>query len=119
MSLRAGRLNRRIRLERPTFAQDAATGEMVPTWVNDGEVWAAIEPSSVREFLAAQATQSEIDTKLVIRYRPDVRATWRAIHIDNGADAEIYNIHGALRDKETGLEYMILPCSTGANPTGE
>lgn len=110
MSLEAGRLRHRIVLQSPSYSQDATTGEMVPSWVLEGEAWAAIEPVSAREFISAQATQAQIDTRIVIRYRSDVAATWRATH-----RGKIYNIHGALADKESGLEYLTLPCSTGVN----
>lgn len=110
MSLEAGRLRHRIVLESPTYTQDATTGEMVPSWFLEGEVWAAIEPVSAREFISSQTTQAQIDTRIVIRYRSDVSANWRATH-----RGKIYNVHGVLADKDSGLEYLTLPCSTGVN----
>lgn len=119
MTLPAGKLRHRVLLERPTYTQDTTTGEMVPSWVSEGTVSAAIEPSSAREFIAAQATQSQIDTRITIRYREDVAANWRATHMVNGVADKVFNIHGVLADKDSGREYLTLPCSTGVNPTGE
>jgi SPP1 family predicted phage head-tail adaptor len=118
MSLPAGKLRHRVLLESPTYTQNTTTGEMVPSWTSEGTVSAAIEPSSAREFIAAQATQSQIDTKIIIRFRDDVAANWRATHMVNGSPGKVYNIHGALTDKDSGREYLTLPCSTGVN-TGE
>lgn len=118
LTLPAGRLRHRILLERPTHTQNTTTGEMVPTWVSEGTVSAAIEPASAREFIAAQAVQSAIDTRITIRWRDDVAANWRATHMVNGVAGKVYNIHGALADLDSGREYLTLPCSTGTN-TGE
>lgn len=115
MSFPAGRLRHRVLLERPTYTQDATTGEMVLSWTSEGTVSAAIEPSSAREFIAAQAVQSQIDTRITIRYRDDVVAAWRATHMVNGVAGKIYNIHGALPDKDSGRAYITLPCSSGVN----
>jgi SPP1 family predicted phage head-tail adaptor len=118
MSFPAGKLRHRVKLESPTYTQNTTTGEMALSWTNEGTVSAAIEPSSAREFAAAQAMQSQIDTRITIRYREDVAANWRATHMVNGSPGKVYNIHGALTDKDSGREYITLPCSTGVN-TGE
>lgn len=114
MALSAGRLRHRIRIERPDYTQDPITGEMVLSWelVAD-KVPAAIEPLSAREFIAAQATQSAVTARIVIRRR-DIDATMRIIH-----RGRIYNIHGVLADPESGLEYLTLPCSEGVSINGQ
>lgn len=119
MSLKAGRLRHRVALQSPSYTQNPTTGEMALGWTAQGTVSAAIEPLSAREFLAAQATQSQISTKIVIRYRDDVLPTWRAIHMVNGVPGKVYNLHGVLADPDSGLEYLTLPASTGANESGE
>lgn len=110
MALSAGRLRHRIRIERPGYTQDPITGEMTQGWelVAD-KVPAAIEPLSAREFIAAQAVQSAVTARIVIRRR-DVDAAMRIIH-----RGRIYNIHGVLPDPKSGLEYVTLPCSEGVN----
>lgn len=113
MALSAGRLRHRVRIERPTYTQDRDTGEMVKGWelVPGAEgVPAAIEPLSVREFMAAQQVQSEVSARIVIRRRPGIDATMRLVH-----RGKIYNIHGVLPDADSGLEYLTLPCSQGVN----
>jgi SPP1 family predicted phage head-tail adaptor len=109
--MRAGKLRHRVDFQRPSFAQDPVTGEMVKTWV---EVWskvpASVEPLSAREFIAAAATQVEVIVRIGIRRRAGVEATMRIIH-----RGKIYNIQGVLPDPKSGLDYLTLPCSEGVN----
>lgn len=111
MTTIAYRLRHRIRIERPGYTQDPVTGEMTQGWelVAD-KVPAAIEPLSAREFIAAQAVQSAVTARIVIRRRDGVDATMRIIH-----RGKIYNIHGVLPDPKSGLEYVTLPCSEGVS----
>lgn len=110
MALSAGRLRHRVRIEKPTHKQDQVTGEMTQCWelVAD-KVPAAIEPLSAREFIAAQAVQSQVTARIVIRHR-DIDPTMRIIH-----KGRAYNIHGVLPDADSGIEYLTLPCSMGVN----
>ena len=107
--MRTGKLRHRITLQRPGLSQDPQTGEMVPGWQDVATVWASIEPLSAREFIAAQAGQSEVSARVVIRHRDDVDATMRALY-----RGKLYNIHGVLADQKSGLEYLTLPVSEGA-----
>lgn len=112
--LESGRLRHRLRIERPVYSQDPDTGEQTLNWELVGKVWAAVEPLSAREFIASQATQSEVRARVVIRYR-DISPTWRFVHRKAGKDL-IYNIAaGELSDKDSGLEYLTIPVSTGVN----
>lgn len=110
MTLKAGRLRHRIELQRQHRSQDSTTGEITVTWQTQAKVWAAIEPLSVREFISSQSKQSEVTARIVIRYRPDIDASWRIVHRD-----KIYNIQGVLGDIDSGLEYITLPVREGVN----
>lgn len=123
MSYAAGKLRHRIRIDR--FAdnldsngdviQDPNTGEVSRSWQAVDTVWAAIEPLSAREFIQSAATQAELVAKIVMRFRTDVDATNRLVHLVNGVPGKIYNPAAPLADKESGLEYLTLPCSEGVN----
>ncbi|WP_440060574.1 phage head closure protein [Pseudomonas syringae] len=109
--MRAGDLRHRVTLQKQVTAQDQQTGAMLPaTWVDFATVWASVEALSARDLIAAQGVQSEVVARIVIRYRPGVDATMRALH-----RGRIYNIHGALPDAKSGLEYLTLPVSEGLN----
>ncbi len=99
-----------VELQSKQQTQDAMTGEMVASWSKVATLWAAVEPLSAREFIAAQAGQSQVTARIVIRYRADVDATMRIV-----CRGKIYNIHGVLPDMDSGLEYLTLPVSEGVN----
>lgn len=110
MSLAAGRLRHRVRIEMLAESQ-ASNGAVSESWVTFADnVPAAIEPLSAREFIAAQQAQSEVTARIVIRYRPGVTAKMRIVH-----GGRVYNIAGVLPDKESGREYLTMPVSEGVN----
>ncbi|RYE50993.1 MAG: head-tail adaptor protein [Rhizobiaceae bacterium] len=108
--MRAGKLRHHVTIQRAEFSQDPVTGEITPSWVEVAKVWAAIEPLSAREFIAAAASQSEVAARIVIRYRPGITSTMRVLY-----RGKIYNIQGVLADMESGLDYLTLPCSEGVS----
>lgn len=108
MSMRAGDLRHRISIQRPELTQDQQTGEMITTWRELAKVWAKVEPLSVREFIAAASTQSQITARITVRASVVVDETCRVVY--RGKD---YNVEGVLADPESGLEYKTLPCSEG------
>lgn len=110
--MRSGKLRHRVDFEAPGLQQDPVTGEMLEGWTL---VWskvpASIEALSARDLIAAQAGQSEISARIVIRYRTGILPTMRILHRDT-----IYNIQGLpLPDKVSGLEYLTLLVATGVN----
>lgn len=111
MSYSAGKLRHRIDIQHRVKTRDPDTGEVFEDWADlHTSIPAAIEPLSVKEFLAAQQVQSEVTTRIVIRYRDGLDATMRIIH--NG---KVYAPQGWLPDPDSGLEYLTAPCSEGKN----
>lgn len=108
--MQAGKLRHRLELQAKQSVQNPTTGSMVDEWVPVTTVWAAIEPLSAREFIAAGATQASVTTRITIRYREGITAQMRAI-----SRGKIYNIEGVLPDDKSGREYLTLPCSEGVN----
>lgn len=76
----AGDLQHRITLQQRVAGVNAL-GQAQTSWVNVAEVWAAVEPLRGREFFAAGQAQSEVSTRVTIRYRagvvPAMRVVWR------------------------------------------
>lgn len=111
MPLSAGRLRHRIDIEQQEQVQDPDTGQLVVSWV---PVWqnvpAAVEPLSVREFIAAKGVQSEVSVRVVIRHRDGLNASMRIRH-----KGQILNPAGFLADPTYGLEFITIPCSAGVN----
>jgi SPP1 family predicted phage head-tail adaptor len=108
--MRAGKLRHHVTLQRAEYSQDPESGEVLASWVDVDKVWAAVEPLSAREFIAAAAGQSEVAARIVIRYRPGVTSAMRMLH-----RGKVYNIQGVLADMESGRDYLTLPCSEGVN----
>lgn len=107
MTLAAGRLRHRVQIQQQTTML-TSFGEQETVWTMVAEVWAAIEPVSAREFVAASQLQSQVSARIVIRYRDDVRASMRVLH-----KSKIYVVEGVLSDKDSGIEYLTLPVSEG------
>lgn len=89
--MRAGRLDRRVMLQRPLDQQDGS-GAVTQTWFDAGEVWAARRDLRGREFVAAQAEQAEVETLYTIRHMPGAVPTplWRLI--DGGRVYDIRSV---------------------------
>lgn len=99
-------LNKRITLQAPMTGQDDY-GAPLTGWTDVVSVWASIEDISGREFVAANATQNGVQTKITIRYREGVVPKMRAVHGD-----VIYSIEAALGQDRRKL---LLMCERGVN----
>lgn len=108
--MRAGKLRHRVTIEQPGQAQDPTTGEMIPGWQAVATVWASIEPLSVRDFMAAQAAQSEVSARITIRHREGLDPTMRITH-----RGKAYKIEGLLPDDRSGRQWLTIPVSEGVS----
>ena len=101
------RLRHRITIEAMTVFRDEIGGVQQVWTPLHASVPADIVPLSGREFVAAQATQSQVTTRITIRYLPGITPAMRLRH---GTDA--YNIEAVLPDP-TLRRHLTLMCSTG------
>jgi SPP1 family predicted phage head-tail adaptor len=109
MALAAGKLRHRVTLEEQVTTTNEF-GETEVSWVGFAQVWAAIEPLSAREYIQAEAMQSNVSARITLRWRPELKASMRIVHKDT-----IYNPAGILADPVSGQEYATIPVSTGVN----
>ena len=112
--LKAGDLrHHRITIQVRVLEKDSQ-GDDVWEWVNlYTGVPAAKVPLSVNQFMAAQAQQSRIKGRFVIRQRPGLDVKHRVLHNDL-----VYEIEGWLPDPESGREYITAPYGEGVNQGG-
>lgn len=87
--MKAGQLDQRVTVERLEQGQDEI-GQPYSTWTPVVTLWAAVEPQAGREFVAAGAAQSQLTTKIRIRYRPGIQSDDRVIH--NGKAMNIQSV---------------------------
>ena len=112
-SLRAGVLNRRIRIQTPSATLDAF-GIPVPGWTDLLTVWGSVEPLVGRELFNAQQVASEVTQRITIRFNAlltDTRlvATYRVLYAGRA-----FNIHAVMNEEEANAT-MVLLASEGLN----
>jgi len=71
-----GKLDNYVSLRRLDTTIDAIGG-IVSSWTHVAYVWAQLLPTNGREFVAAQSRVAEAAGVMRIRYRSDIRETWR------------------------------------------
>ena len=102
MSL-AHRLRHRVTIEQKTAGEDA-WGQPVEAWETVAIVPAEVWPLSGREYIAAQAEQAGVTTKITIRYQAGIEPAMRITH-----DGKTYNIRAVLPDP-TARRHITLMC---------
>lgn len=111
MGIEAGRLRHRVDIQTRTDTQDAVTGEVTTEWATlHSAVPAEVAPLSVKEYLQSGTEQTQISARITLRYRAGLNHTMRILH-----RGRIYNPAGVLADRDSGLEYLTIPCSEGVN----
>lgn len=96
--MKAGDLREPIRLERPHRTTDQR-GLPVTTWEPVGGVlYASMKDVSGRDFYAAQAYQAQDVVTFGIRWRDDIRKTWRILCRGVPYEIEQINHLGYKRD---------------------
>lgn len=79
--MRAGTMRHQITIQRATVTRDTFGAE-VETWEELATVWAAVEPLSGRELIAAAAATADLSTRVRIRYRVGIKPTDRVVYGD-------------------------------------
>lgn len=107
----AGRLRQRIAIQQKIEERDS-NGAVIESWqtiTGLESVPAELAPLSTREFIAAQAQQSEVRGRIRIRYRTDLTATMRALH-----RGLVYQFAGTpFQDAEAGMVWLTIPVQEG------
>ncbi len=74
--MKSGDLRHRIVLEQPIRSKNAMD-EQIDTFTAVATVWAAVEPLTGTWLFQAQQADSKISGRVRIRYRSDIKPTWR------------------------------------------
>jgi SPP1 family predicted phage head-tail adaptor len=106
--MRAGKLRHSIIVEQRATTKDSV-GQQTLTWSTFATVYAAVEPLSGRELIAAQAIQNETTHRVTLRY---LAALVSGMRINFGG--RYLNILSVRNIEERDRE-MICECSEGLN----
>lgn len=105
-----------VSIQRNAAVQNPQTGAMTDNWVDVyTNIFAAIEPLSVRGYLQSKADQSDVSVRIEIDALPGLDSTMRIVGVCGCHVGKIYNPVGILEDMLTGQEYLTIPCSQGVN----
>jgi len=99
-----GNLRHRVTIQKPVITHDNI-GQEVESWQEVAIVWASIEPLSGKEYFNAQQVNSEISTKVCIRYMAGITSKMRIVF-----KTHIYNILSVINFEERNI-YLQLLCS--------
>ena len=103
------RFNRIVELQERTVTHDSY-GSEVESWSEIAQVWASVTQTGTSENFENNANRNvpKRSAQITIRWRPDVRETWRVIHV-----GLIWDIKGIAEiGRRAGLNLF---CSTDAS----
>ena len=98
-----GDLDQRVTIDRFTSGVDEI-GQPIEAWSVLATVWAAVEPQAGREFVAGGAAQSELTTRIRLRYRPGLTSGDRVTH-----DGRVYDVQSVI-DYRSAKREIVLMC---------
>lgn len=101
--MNAGKLDQRVTVERFTSTVDD-WGTPIESWAPLFTCWASVEPLVGREYIAAQALQSEVTARIRMRYRPGLTSQDRVIH-----EGTTYGIESVI-DVRSQHRELVLMC---------
>ena len=105
--MRAGRLDKRVSLERIDPGEDDH-GEPLETWSTLAVRWASIEPLNGREYLAKSVENSEVTTRIRLRYDSVSSTLTSADRINH--NGTIYSIDGPPINPRMQNAELVLMC---------
>jgi len=101
--MKIGKLRHLINIEESRVSRDSFGGE-VSEWIQFAEVWADVSPVSGREFTSFKQLNSEITTKITIRYLEGISTEMRILFRDR-----IFEIESVINPEERNIS-LILMC---------
>jgi len=103
--MRAGSLRHKVTIERVTTEPDEI-GQPIETWTAVGTFPASVEPINGREYFAADAAQSEVTTRIRMRYQAGITQHDRATH-----GGQVYEVLSVI-NPEMRNEELVLMCKS-------
>lgn len=101
--MRIGELRHRVSIQKKRITEDELK-QQTENWADIATVWASIEPLSGREYFSARQENSEVTTKITIRYRRDITADMRVVF-----DGKILEVLSVINPQEW-CKSLVLMC---------
>lgn len=96
-------MRHRVTLRKKEIAEDALK-QQSEAWTDIATVWAAIEPLSGREYFAASQENTEVTTRITIRYLPGITTDLRVVF-----GGRVFEVLSAIDPGERNIS-LILMC---------
>lgn len=111
--MNAGRLTKRVVVERPIVTRSSDSGDELIAWEYFGTFYAEVGPLRGRELFSEDQIQSETDTKICLRYSKQtskIDAKWRMRFKDT-----VYNIQHDGINVDMANDELQFMCKSGRN----
>lgn len=104
--MQGGGLRHFITLQKPTQVPDSMGG-YVTTWTSQYKCFSEIDPPKGREFFVAGQKQTEVVSRIRIRYYSSVKPDWR-IKFGTSAPFRYYDINSIIDPDERHREQIMM-----------
>lgn len=108
-NLAAGTLDKRVVVERQVVTVDSAGVQSI-VWEHYADRWANVRDLSGNALMLAQQIQSEVRTRITLRYDNQIRESMRILF-----RGFVFDVKSVQTDPDSGLEYLTLMCARGLN----
>jgi len=98
-----GKLGHRVTLQEYKEVVDQYGTPIDQGWQDVATVWASVEPIRGREYVLLQNTQSELTTRIRIRYRAGITPAMRVLYGTRGFD-----IQSVIDPEERHIELQLM-----------
>lgn len=97
-----GKLRHRVTLQESAAVRDSFGAE-VETWTDITTLWASVEPLSGREYFAAQQVNTEISTKITLRYRAGIKPEMQILFA-----SRVFEILSVVNPEEKNTQLVLM-----------
>jgi len=100
--MKIGKLRHRVKIQAYTAGRDSFGAEE-HVWMDVATVWASVTPVSGKEYFASAQTNTEVSTKITMRYKSGITPKMRVV-----LGARIFEIISALNFEERSVELNLM-----------
>lgn len=103
--MRSGDLRHKVKIQQLTESVDSTMGGLTSSWgdISSPDEWAAVEPLAGREYHQARSNNSELDTRIRIRYRSGITPRMRVLW-----GSRTFDIQSVISKDERGRELHLM-----------